>query len=51
MHPELRHFVRQWLGIVALTLLPVILTSFVSLPMALQRHPGEAVALHAQHMT
>jgi hypothetical protein len=51
MHPELLRFVRQWLGTVALALLPVVLTSFISLPMALHRHPGEAVALNAQHMT
>jgi len=51
MHPELLHFVRRWLGTVALALVPVVITSFVSLPMALERHPGETVALHGQHMT
>lgn len=35
MHPELRRFVAEMLGTVALALLPVILASFLLLPMNL----------------
>lgn len=41
MHPELRFFCSQWLGVVTSALLPVIFTAFVSMPMSLGRHPGE----------
>lgn len=51
MHPELRLFIQRWLGTVALALVPVVFTAFISLPVALERHPGEPPALHAQHMT
>ncbi|MBN8489426.1 MAG: hypothetical protein J0M20_17080 [Burkholderiales bacterium] len=51
MHPELRLFFTRWLGTVALTLVPVVFTAFVSLPLALNRHPGEPLTAAAQHMT
>lgn len=53
MHPELRHFLSRFLGTVALALAPVVFTAFVSMPLSLERHPGEpAVAgLAARHMT
>jgi len=41
MHPELRRFLAHLAGTVGITLMPVILVAFVSMPMALERHPGE----------
>jgi hypothetical protein len=32
----------QWLRIAAMALAPVVLATFVCVPMALERHPGEA---------
>jgi len=52
MHPTLRHFIRQYLGFILMALLPVILTAFLSMPLSLGGHPGEAragdapIALH-----
>jgi hypothetical protein len=54
MHSELRHFLLRLSGIVALALVPVIVTAFLSLPLSLGRHPGEAPAideLQLRHMT
>lgn len=54
MHPELRIFCSQWLGVVVSALLPVIFTAFVSMPMSLGRHPGEPPqpgAVPSLHMT
>ncbi len=37
-------FIRQYLGAVALALLPVLLTAFLAIPYHLGAHPGEARA-------
>jgi hypothetical protein len=41
MHPDLKAFVRQLLGVVVAALLPVIAVSFLSMPLSLSGHPGE----------
>lgn len=53
MHPELRRFLFRFIGTVALTLVPVIFIAFVSMPLNLNRHPGEPArpGLPLQHMT
>jgi hypothetical protein len=54
MHTELRSFIKQFIGVVAITLVPVILIAFISLPLNLNRHPGDVEphsAVPAQHMT
>jgi hypothetical protein len=47
-------FARQFIGVVLAALVPVVLTAFISVPMSLGGHPGEARAAAAtagQHMT
>lgn len=39
---ELNHFARVFKCVVIATLAPVIFTAFVTIPMALEQHPGEA---------
>lgn len=54
MHPALRLFIRQYLGVVGATLVPVVLTTFLSVPMNLGGHPGEirsTTAMMDRHMT
>ena len=54
MHPELRRFLAQLARTVVATLVPVLLVTFISVPVNLGRHPGDAVAhapAPAQHMT
>ena len=54
MHPVLSHFIRQYLGVVCATLIPVVLTTFLSIPLSLGRYPGEvntAAAPLEWHMT
>jgi hypothetical protein len=55
MHPELSSFLKTFGRVVALTLLPVILIAFVSMPVSLGHHPGEADTAQASplrtHMT
>lgn len=54
MHPSLKHFIRQYLGVVIATLVPVVLTAFLSIPYVLSGHPGEpraADAMVVRHMT
>ncbi len=54
MDSSLRLFIRQFAGVVLATLVPVILTAFMSIPVTLGGHPGEARAANAlltQHMT
>jgi len=54
MHPQLKLFARQYLGVVVATLIPVLLTAFLSMPIELARHPGEnpvAGAATNGHMT
>ena len=41
MHLVLSHFIRQYLGIVCIALVPVILTAFLSIPFTLEGHPGD----------
>ncbi len=54
MHTELRNFAGEVLRAVAIALVPVVVTAFVSMPMNLGAHPGEAPALQAsppRHLT
>jgi hypothetical protein len=44
MHPDLRAFLRQFAAVVAMGLVPVVMTAFLSMPYTLGRHPGERVA-------
>jgi hypothetical protein len=41
MNAHLRLFAAQWLGVALMTLAPVVLVTFLTVPMALGRHPGE----------
>lgn len=53
MHAELHRFLARFIGTVILTLIPVIFMTFVSMPISLNRHPGEPVPtdLPLRHMT
>lgn len=54
MHPCLHAFIRQYLAVVAGALLPVVLTTFLSVPMNLGTSPGdrETAAVGAErHLT
>jgi hypothetical protein len=54
MHPVLALFIRQYLYVVCAALVPVILTTFLSIPMSLGAHPGEvrsASVTADRHMT
>lgn len=54
MQPDLRNFMRQYLGAVGAALVPVLLTTFVSIPLNLGVHPGEPrvmVAAVERHLT
>jgi hypothetical protein len=42
-------FIRQFLGVVAATLVPVVLVAFVSIPFTLGGHPGEGPPRAAAH--
>ena len=42
MHPALQLFMRQYLGVIFAALLPVIAVTFLSIPLNLAGHPGEA---------
>lgn len=47
-------FVRQFAGVVCATLVPVVVLAFLSMPLTLGRHPGEAepaAAGQILHMT
>jgi hypothetical protein len=55
MHPELRRFLARLAGAALMALMPLAFITFVSIPLNLNRHPGD-VAPHAtappqQHMT
>jgi len=41
MHTELRSFLARLAGVVLMTLLPLALITFVSVPLNLSRHPGD----------
>lgn len=45
MHHDLREFLSRFVGTVAMTLVPVVLIAFMSMPLSLGRHPGEAPAV------
>jgi hypothetical protein len=51
--PDLRNFLNPLIGLVAITLLPVVLTAFLTIPFNLGRYPGEAAPQGAalRHMT
>ncbi len=54
MHPALRLFTHQFTGVVIATLVPVLLTAFMSIPLSLGGHPGElrmVSQLSPSHMT
>lgn len=42
------HFARQFAGVVIASLFPVVLTAFLTIPMNLGGHPGEARPVDAQ---
>ncbi len=44
MQHDLREFLSRFVGTVAMTLVPVVLIAFISMPLSLGRHPGEAAA-------
>lgn len=54
MQTDLKGFLSQLAGVVAMTLVPVVLIAFVSMPLSLNRHPGEPAQQDAgmtRHMT
>ena len=54
MHPALRLFIGQYLRVLCAALVPVVITAFVSIPLSLGSHPGEAHrpdAMGYRHMT
>ncbi len=42
MQHDLREFLSRFVGTVVITLAPVVLVAFVSMPLVLGHHPGEA---------
>lgn len=44
MHHDLREFISRFVGTVVMTLVPVVLIAFMSMPLSLGRHPGEPAA-------
>jgi len=42
MDQDLKNFAAQWLRVAAMALVPVLVATFIGVPMALERHPGEA---------
>lgn len=48
MHTQLHAFLRRFLGVVVITLVPVVFTAFVSIPFNLERHPGEMAVVQPQ---
>lgn len=54
MHADLHHFLVRLAAVVGITLAPVIVTAFLSVPLSLGRVPGEAPAIDSaplRHMT
>lgn len=41
MHPTLRQFIQEFTGVALASLVPVILTAFLSIPISLGANPGE----------
>ena len=42
MQDDLHDFLARFAGAVVMTLVPVVLIAFLSMPLSLSRHPGEA---------
>ena len=42
MQDDLREFLSRFVGAVVMTLAPVVLIAFLSMPMSPGRHPGDA---------
>lgn len=42
MQDDLREFLTRLAATVVMTLVPVVFIAFVSMPLSLRRHPGEA---------
>lgn len=54
MQNDLREFLSRFVGTVVITLVPVVLVAFMSMPLSLGRHPGEAAPASSAafaHMT
>ena len=53
MHTDLHQFLSRLVGTIVLALAPVFFTTFASMPLSLNRHPGELVQVDApaRHMT
>ncbi len=54
MHADLHDFLSRFVGTVVMTLVPVVLFAFMSMPLSLGRHPGEPakdVGAPIAHMT
>ncbi|PXW94330.1 hypothetical protein C7444_11429 [Sphaerotilus hippei] len=54
MNTDLHFFLSRLAGVIALTLVPVVLTAFISMPLNLNHHPGEAATASGRgllHMT
>ena len=54
MNADLKDFMGSYLRVVLMTLMPMALTAFLSIPYSLGGHPGEPVASatdSGQHMT
>ena len=47
MHPDLHRFLSRLARTIVLALVPVMLTAFVSMPLSLNRHPGEPAPVEA----
>ncbi|MDO9314075.1 MAG: hypothetical protein Q7T97_05985 [Burkholderiaceae bacterium] len=44
MHTSLKNFMRQFTAVVLMSLVPVALVAFLSIPFTLGHHPGESQA-------
>ncbi|MEY4749859.1 MAG: hypothetical protein RIQ60_2073 [Pseudomonadota bacterium] len=53
MHADLHQFLSRLVGTILLALAPVVFTAFISMPLSLNRHPGELAQVDApaRHMT
>ncbi len=53
MHADLHQFLPRLIGTTLLALAPVVFTAFVSMPLSLNRYPGELARVDApaRHMT
>lgn len=54
MDSSLRFFIEQYVGVVVVSLLPVLLIAFMTIPVSLSAHSGDVAANHvsiSQHMT